>query len=287
MHTEPRRTPGLVVARVAGAPVVLTWSWLLLVVVVALVYGRILARPEQSGLVMGLLAALAVSIAVLVHELGHGLTGAAVGLRPKEFVLTFVGGHTAFDGTGRGPWAAAAVTAAGPAANLLLAGAGLLVAPLVEGVSPWAAAVDVAVVMNVVLALFNLVPALPLDGGRLWLEVAEGLTGRPLAGLRPLGVLGCLLALVVVGAAVVLFVRFGGWPGLIVVAAAASAGATLWSGGAQAVRDAGRLRRERGRDTGGGPGPRPGPVAGTDTDRHTGHEGDHGTAPDADPGPRT
>ncbi|MGC5628071.1 site-2 protease family protein [Georgenia sp. Z1344] len=249
MDPEPRRTPGLVVARVAGAPVVLTWSWLGLVAVVALVYGRILARPEQSGLVMGLLAALAVTIAVLVHELGHGLTGAAVGMRPREFVLTFVGGHTSFDGTGRGPWASAAVTAAGPAGNLLLAGVGYLLAPLAEGSSPWEAALDVGVVMNVVLAVFNLVPALPLDGGRLWLEVGEGLTGRPLAGLRALGVLGCLLAVAVVGVAVLMFARFGGWAGLVVVAAAASAGATLWSGGARAVRDAGRLRRER-RDAG-------------------------------------
>ncbi|MGO1174531.1 MAG: site-2 protease family protein [Actinomycetaceae bacterium] len=245
MHTEPSRTPGLVVARVAGAPVVLTWSWLVLVGVVALVYGRILETPDASGLVMGLLAAAGVTLAVLVHELGHGVTGAVVGMRPREFVLTFVGGHTSFHEEGRGPWSAAAVTGAGPAANLVLAGLLHLLSPLVQGHPPWDAGVGVAVVLNIVLAVFNLVPALPLDGGRLWLEIGEGLTSRPLAGLRALGHLGRVLAVGLVVLALLAYREVGGWAGLVMVVAAASAGATLWSGGSLALRDARRVRRER------------------------------------------
>lgn len=255
VNTQQPRTPGLVVARIAGAPVVLTASWLVLSVVVAFVYGRLLARPEVSGWLMGLLAAVAVTLAVLVHELAHGLTGYVLRMRPREFVLTFVGGHTSFHSAGRGPWSAAAVTAAGPVSNLVLAGGLHLARPLAEGEPPWDLALGVAIVLNLVLAVFNLVPALPLDGGRLWLEIAEGVTGRPLAGLRPLGHLGRLLAVAVVGAATWAYVRTGGWAGLVIVAGAASAGATLWSGGSAALRDA---RRIRGTDTDPDPGRGPG-----------------------------
>jgi membrane-associated protease RseP (regulator of RpoE activity) len=215
-----------VIARIAGAPVVLTGSWVALVVLVAVVYGAILERPGAAGWVMGLVAAGVVTVAVLVHELAHGLVGYALRMRPREFVLTFVGGHTTFDTRERGPWSAAAVTAAGPVANAALAGLLLAARPVVEPGGIAGTAVGVGAVLNLVLAISNILPALPLDGGRLWLEIAEGLTGRPLGGLRALG----------------------GLPGLVVVVGAATVSATLWSGGSQALEDARAIRGARRRD---------------------------------------
>jgi membrane-associated protease RseP (regulator of RpoE activity) len=237
-----------VIARIAGAPVVLTGSWVALVVLVAVVYGAILERPGAAGWVMGLVAAGVVTVAVLVHELAHGLVGYALRMRPREFVLTFVGGHTTFDTRERGPWSAAAVTAAGPVANAALAGLLLAARPVVEPGGIAGTAVGVGAVLNLVLAISNILPALPLDGGRLWLEIAEGLTGRPLAGLRALGVLGRLLALAIGAAAIWLYVDRGGLPGLVVVVGAATVSATLWSGGSQALEDARAIRGARRRD---------------------------------------
>jgi membrane-associated protease RseP (regulator of RpoE activity) len=237
-----------VIARIAGAPVVLTGSWVALVVLVAVVYGAILERPGAAGWVMGLVAAGVVTVAVLVHELAHGLVGYALRMRPREFVLTFVGGHTTFDTRERGPWSAAAVTAAGPVANAALAGLLLAARPVVEPGGIAGTAVGVGAVLNLVLAISNILPALPLDGGRLWLEIAEGLTGRPLAGLRARGVLGRLLALAIGAAAIWLYVDRGGLPGLVVVVGAATVSATLWSGGSQALEDARAIRGARRRD---------------------------------------
>jgi membrane-associated protease RseP (regulator of RpoE activity) len=237
-----------VIARIAGAPVVLTGSWVALVVLVAVVYGAILERPGAAGWVMGLVAAGVVTVAVLVHELAHGLVGYALRMRPREFVLTFVGGHTTFDTRERGPWSAAAVTAAGPVANAALAGLLLAARPVVEPGGIAGTAVGVGAVLHLVLAISNILPALPLDGGRLWLEIAEGLTGRPLAGLRALGVLGRLLALAIGAAAIWLYVDRGGLPGLVVVVGAATVSATLWSGGSQALEDARAIRGARRRD---------------------------------------
>jgi membrane-associated protease RseP (regulator of RpoE activity) len=219
-----------------------------LVVLVAVVYGAILERPGAAGWVMGLVAAGVVTVAVLVHELAHGLVGYALRMRPREFVLTFVGGHTTFDTRERGPWSAAAVTAAGPVANAALAGLLLAARPVVEPGGIAGTAVGVGAVLNLVLAISNILPALPLDGGRLWLEIAEGLTGRPLAGLRALGVLGRLLALAIGAAAIWLYVDRGGLPGLVVVVGAATVSATLWSGGSQALEDARAIRGARRRD---------------------------------------
>ncbi|MGO1834345.1 MAG: site-2 protease family protein, partial [Actinomycetaceae bacterium] len=231
-----------------GAPVVLTGSWVALVVLVAVVYGAILERPDAAGWLMGLVAAGVVTVAVLVHELAHGLVGYALRMRPREFVLTFVGGHTTFDTRERGPWSAAAITAAGPVANAALAGLLLAARPYVEPGGIADTAVGVGAVLNLVLAISNILPALPLDGGRLWLEIAEGLTGRPLAGLRALGVLGRLLALAIGAAAIWLYVDRGGLPGLVVVVGAATVSATLWSGGSQALKDARAIRGARRRD---------------------------------------
>jgi Zn-dependent protease len=159
-----------------------------------------------------------------------------------------VGGHTTFDTRERGPWSAAAVTAAGPVANAALAGLLLAARPVVEPGGIAGTAVGVGAVLNLVLAISNILPALPLDGGRLWLEIAEGLTGRPLAGLRALGVLGRLLALAIGAAAIWLYVDRGGLPGLVVVVGAATVSATLWSGGSQALEDARAIRGARRRD---------------------------------------
>ena len=96
-----------------------------------------------------------------------------------RIVLTLMGGHTTF-GTGRvSPLSAAVVSLAGPVVNLVLAGAGtaaLVLAPD-RGAGPGWALLQLLVFANGILGLFNLLPGLPLDGGRVVEAVVWRFTG--------------------------------------------------------------------------------------------------------------
>ncbi len=148
------------------------------------VYVRLLRLPIDPGpleqgatpYALGLAAALGLFGSVLVHELGHAVVGRAYHVRVRNITLWLLGGMAQFDEIPRRGAAEAVIAAAGPATSLLVAAACRLALALV----PADAAAGQFVVgylayTNVALALFNLLPALPLDGGRIL---------RSLLGLR-------------------------------------------------------------------------------------------------------
>lgn len=103
-----------------------------------------------------LLAALGVSL--LVHELAHALVARRLGLKVYDITIWPLGGMARMDGLADNPQLEAPVAAAGPAANLVLA----LLCWLIPGTFA-----DPAAAINLVLGLGNLLPAFPLDGGRI------------------------------------------------------------------------------------------------------------------------
>ncbi|MBO0900191.1 peptidase M50 [Cellulomonas sp. zg-ZUI22] len=245
---RPDRRSGWVIGRVAGAPVVLAPSWLLAAVVLTLVFTpSVRTWTGTGGGVLPYLVALVFVVllfaSVLVHELAHGLVAKARGQQPREFVLTLWGGHTTFGGAAPTPATSALVAVVGPVANLLLAGGFLLLA---DHVAPdgsvlramaWAGAVA-----NGFVGLFNLVPGLPLDGGRILEAAVWAGTGDRHRGSVVAGWTGRVVA---VGVVLLVLVRpyvTGGTPDLVTVAWAALIGAFLWSGASGAVR-AGRTGR--------------------------------------------
>lgn len=120
-------------------------------------------------------ALLAVAASVLLHEAAHALAARAVGVRVKELLLTPFGGALRIEGLWSfRPGQVALVALAGPAASLLVmtCAAALAYAGLV---SPRAAGDWVRV--NLMIAAFNLMPALPLDGGRLMTASLGGSLG--------------------------------------------------------------------------------------------------------------
>jgi len=117
--------------------------------------------------VLGLIGALGLFLSVLVHELGHAVVARVYGVEVREITLWFLGGVAQFTAMPRQRGAEAVVAIVGPITSALLA--------LLAGLS-WrlAAGHDGALfvltylsVTNAGLALFNLLPALPLDGGRV------------------------------------------------------------------------------------------------------------------------
>jgi Zn-dependent protease len=126
-----------------------------------------------AGGVSGLLAVLIVAGSVVLHELGHALVARHLGVPVAEIGLHIFGGAAKIVGTPRRRGDEIAIAAAGPAVSFALAGVGLALA----SVTGWGTLAFVGSA-NLVLAIFNLLPAFPTDGGRIlraWLAKRHGL----------------------------------------------------------------------------------------------------------------
>lgn len=184
-----RRAGGVLLCRVAGVPVVLAPSWWLGAIVITVLYAPMVSRllPDSGAVASVLLAmagAVVLGLSVLVHELGHCLVALYLGLPVRRVRLHLLGGVSEIVRTPRKPSHEAVVAAAGPGVSVVLAlvaGAGWAVLP--PGGALWLLAAQTAVV-NGAVAVSNLLPGLPLDGGRLLRAVVWGLTGRRSVGTR-------------------------------------------------------------------------------------------------------
>jgi Zn-dependent protease len=162
----------LTLGRIAGVQVRINWSWL---IVFALIVWSLAAtvfpsqNPELSDgvhLAMGVVAALLFFASVLLHELGHAWQARREGLEIDGITLWLFGGIAQLRGGFPSPGAEFRIAIAGPLITLGL-GVGFLLFALaglpsaVDGVAAWLGYI------NLSLLVFNLIPALPLDGGRV------------------------------------------------------------------------------------------------------------------------
>jgi Zn-dependent protease/predicted transcriptional regulator len=118
--------------------------------------------------VLGLLAALGLFASVLIHELGHSAVGFRYGARVRRITLWLLGGMAQFEEIPRQRGAEAAIAIAGPITSIALAGfCWALRAVLPAEMHAAQFVVGYLAITNVILAVFNMLPALPLDGGRV------------------------------------------------------------------------------------------------------------------------
>lgn len=178
------RSDQLQIARVIGIPIYLHFSWLIVfaLFVWTLSTGYFPAQypelPATSHWAKGLVASLLFFVSILLHELGHALAAARFGLRTQSITLFIFGGVAQLDKDPKDGRAELWMAAAGPAVSLVLAGVFYACASL-----PFMAAGAVAVarylaLINLLLALFNLIPAFPMDGGRLLRGALWGPLGK-------------------------------------------------------------------------------------------------------------
>lgn len=125
-------------------------------------------RDGLSGAVEALGFVLCVFACVVLHEMGHSLQARRFGIRVRDIILLPIGGLARADRIPESPLKEIAVAAAGPLVNFVLAG-GIIAALKLSG-TPYDLdnnfASSIAAV-NIVLGVFNLVPAFPMDGGRI------------------------------------------------------------------------------------------------------------------------
>lgn len=128
------------------------------------------AAALTQGLVpyaLGLIAALGLFASVVVHELGHAVTARLYGVRTRVITLWFLGGIAQLEDMPRSKGAEAVVAIVGPITSALLSLAFAAVLGYADVGGGTAFVLAYLAVMNAGLALFNLLPALPLDGGRV------------------------------------------------------------------------------------------------------------------------
>ncbi|MFX0577896.1 site-2 protease family protein [Nocardia nepalensis] len=203
--------------RVAGIRVGAHWSALATLGLFTYLLGRSLADAHGNSVAVWLIAAIgAVGLfaSLLSHELAHSIVARRSGTRVEQVVLWLLGGVSELGDQPKDPRSDLRIALAGPLTSLML-GVGLLgitgaVGALVSGPVPemfgWLAA------MNLILAVFNLVPGAPLDGGRvlralIWRHTGDQLRATTVAA-RSGRVLG--LSLLILGGAELLAVGNGG-----------------------------------------------------------------------------
>jgi Zn-dependent protease len=163
---------GLPLGRVAGVPVTVTPAWFLSAAAITVVGAPVVAGlvPSSAGVVSylfaGLLAVL-LGVSVLAHELGHCVVARSQGVGVVRVELFLLGGVSEISRQPRTASEEAAVAAAGPLVSAGLTGVFALMDLVVDGRGLPELLVMELAISNAIIAVFNLLPALPLDGGRV------------------------------------------------------------------------------------------------------------------------
>lgn len=232
------RGGGLRLGAPFGVPVYLAASWPVFAVFMVLYFGPQVrhAVPELGTSAYAVAAAyvLLLVLSVFAHEAAHAVTARAGGARVGRIVLDLFGGHTLYEADRLTPGQSALVALVGPLANGVLAALGWAVLPFLPDGVPWLLGAAF-VWSNAIVAVFNLVPGHPLDGGHLLDALVWRLTGRRDLGLRVSGWSGRVVALGVVAWFALRPLSLGARPSLVMVAWAGLVGAMLWAGASQAV----------------------------------------------------
>ncbi len=154
----------LAIGRAFGIPVRVHVTFPLILVLYA---GLATRGGSARDALLAALLVLAVFACVVLHELGHSLLVRRYGIRVRDIVLFPIGGVARADSIPEDPRQEIAVAVAGPIVNFVIAGT-LFVILAIRGVAPHGSGffVDLAWV-NLIIGIFNLVPAFPMDGGRI------------------------------------------------------------------------------------------------------------------------
>ena len=244
--TSPARPPGsFKIGSIAGSDVLVSSSWFLVAGLIAIVVApRIEATEPGLGVwkyVAGFVFAVILYGSVLLHEASHAIVARRLGLPVGTITLHFLGGMTSIEAEPRRPREEFLVAVVGPITSLLvgIAAVGLwfvtpdgLLLVAVEGLAG----------ANLLVGLLNLVPGLPLDGGRVLRSVVWRLSGDVHRGTMAAGWGGRITAVAAMAYPLLQDRLIGVEPTILDFALAFIVAAFLWSGASASMANA-RMRR--------------------------------------------
>lgn len=210
----------LSLGRVAGIQIGLDWSVLVLLALIMWSLASTVFPDSNPGLgdnayfLMAVVAALAFFASILLHELGHAIVARRDGMEIDGITLWIFGGVARFSGMFRSAGSEFRIAIAGPLVTLVLTALFFGIAAIpgvpvhVDAVCSWLG------VINLILLVFNLIPALPLDGGRMLRAALWQGTGDLRTATRIAATTGRLLAAGLIGVGVVVAVTWDVFSGL-------------------------------------------------------------------------
>jgi Zn-dependent protease len=193
------RDPGtLRIGSIGGVDVLVRSSWLLVAALISYLVAPQIEQvaPDLGALtyVAGVAFAVLLTLSLLLHEVSHALMAKRFGIGVRSITLHFIGGVTAVDGEPATPKQEFAISAIGPVTSLAIGGVALALTPVTpDGLLSfvvWGLAGA-----NIVVGILNLVPGMPLDGGRVLRAAVWKATGNPHTGTSVAGWAGRVVAI--------------------------------------------------------------------------------------------
>ncbi len=241
---------GIPLGKIAGVPIVLAYSWFLIAAFTVILFGPQLAKGYPTlgagAYLVAFIYALLLLFSVLVHELAHALMAKAYHWPTQKIVLNLWGGHTQFENFTATPARSIMVAFAGPLANIVLAGLGWLLlnglgVPQTLNAAVLSTLVNIFLWANLLIGGFNVLPGLPLDGGRLVESIVWKMTGNQEKGTVAAGWAGRVIVILLVIAVVGIPLLSGTQPDTTNVLVVIFVGGFLWLGASGAITDS-RMR---------------------------------------------
>ncbi|WP_330341022.1 site-2 protease family protein [Streptomyces sp. NBC_00557] len=192
---------GILMGRPFGVPVYVAPSWFLVAALITWVFGgqldRVLPELGAARYLVSLFFAVAFYASVLVHELAHTVAAIRFKLPVRRIQLQFFGGVSEIEKEAETPGREFVLAFVGPLLSLVLAGLFYVaMKPVEPGTVPGVLLAGL-MISNLIVAVFNLLPGLPLDGGRMLRAVVWKITGRPMSGTVAAAWVGRALAVTV------------------------------------------------------------------------------------------
>ncbi|MDP4507842.1 site-2 protease family protein [Nonomuraea turcica] len=195
---------GLRMGKPFGIPVYVSWTWFLVAAFITVMFGPQMQQmlPEldsAAAYAVAFVFAVLLYVSVLLHELAHSVLAKWYGLPVRRITLYLLGGVSEIEKEPPTPGKEFAIAAAGPALSLGLAGVGVAADIFVINSGGIVEALTWQLwVANLIVGVFNLLPGLPLDGGRMLRAGVWKLTRNPGSGTIVAAWGGRVLAVVLV-----------------------------------------------------------------------------------------
>jgi Zn-dependent protease/predicted transcriptional regulator len=219
---------GFPVARLFGIEIRVPYGWVVILALVAVIaVGEVNAVEPQvetvTAWIIGLLVSFGFFLSSLVHDLAHALVARRRGVEVKAIAISFFGGATPIDFAAKDPKDDVAIAASGPIASIVIGVIffGLVIAATALGdkFDQAAGVLSVFVFVNLVLGFVNLVPAYPLDGGRIVRDLTWRKSGSEAAGWRAAARTGRAAGMVIIGVGISYLVLGGDLTGVMIALA--------------------------------------------------------------------